>query len=151
MSPEKTDQEEMISTSTPIRCSSDTYESRSLITPERDVPQDSKIPPVLNRTLPGNCSLQNRCSLNWGPDGCLSYGCGNLVVVIEPASCQYLQVLSKHRHAVVRTAWSSSQEKRLGLASADEAGHILVWDVIQVFIYIESLKTWNRAYVLLHV
>ncbi len=45
-------------------------------------------------------------SLSWGWEGCVAYGSGSLVVVVEPATAQHIQTLSKHRSPVLRTAWA---------------------------------------------
>ena len=116
-------------TSTPVRDQEDVSNS---VSPDREIQIDARIPAILNRSIPGSCSTSNRGTLSWGYDGCLAYGAGTLVVVVDASSSQYLQVLSKHKHPVMRIAWSEPDEKRLALASADANGHIVIWDTTKV-------------------
>ena len=116
-------------TSTPVR---DPEDSRNSASPDREIQMEARIPAIMNRSIPGRCSMPNRGTLSWGYDGCLAYGAGTLVVVVDASSSQYLQVLSKHKHPVMRIAWSESGERRLVLASADANGHIVIWDTTKV-------------------
>ena len=50
---------------------------------------ETYIPGLINRIV--NFHIR-RGSLSWGQDGCLAYGCGSLVVVVEAATSQSLQV-----------------------------------------------------------
>ena len=54
------------------------------------------------RTLPGPCHAANHDSLCWGPDGLLAYACHNVVMVVDPATVQVLQCLSKHKSVVCK-------------------------------------------------
>ena len=129
---EDEDGADMKVTSTPVKDEGRDDSSRLSSSPDRDLPADYKRLEIHNRTVPGNCCALNRGSLSWGQDGCLAYGCGSLVVVVEAATSQYLQVLARHKHPVVRTAWSEAEDRRLCLASADSLGQIIVWNVVQV-------------------
>jgi len=134
------DTQEILGASTPIRGSKTSIlqqdcasfdDGRCSVTPNKELSAGAKVPQLPSRTIPGCCSPQNRDSLSWGQSGCLAYGCGNLVVVVETASVQYLQILIKHRSAVTKTVWSGADDRQLTLASADTSGRILIWDVVK--------------------
>jgi len=89
----------------------------------------SPLSPILNRTIPGFCHPLNQGTLKWGQDGLLAYGSHNMVVVVDPATVQVVQCLNKHRASVVVVDWSTSDTKRLQLASGDAAGQVISWDL----------------------
>ena len=86
---------------------------------------------MLARTLPGPCESGNHGTVCWGPDGLVAYGCQRVVVVVEPATVQVVQCLTKHRATVCSVSWSShlTSTSRLNLASADTSGLIISWDL----------------------
>ncbi|KAK7074520.1 WD repeat-containing protein 11 [Halocaridina rubra] len=91
---------------------------------------------VLPRTVPGPVSPQNKGALDWGWQGFLAYGAQSTVVVVDPVTLQCAQTLSKHRTHVVKVRWRKTRHYHqlsapysLTLASADNNGTIIVWDV----------------------
>ncbi|CAL4175372.1 unnamed protein product [Meganyctiphanes norvegica] len=102
------------------------------------VPQiPSNIQRVVSRTIPGPVNTQhNKGALDWGWQGFLAYGAQTVVVVVDPVTLQYTQTLSKHRSHVVKVRWRKTHHYHqisapysLVLASADNSGCIIIWDV----------------------
>ena len=100
------------------------------VSPAPESVSTSSLDPILNRTIPGPCHPSNQGTLTWGPDSLVAYGCNSVVVVVDPASVQVLQCLSKHKSPVCQVTWSRHLDtRRLVLASADTSGQIISWDV----------------------
>ena len=105
-------------------------QQKESVSPAPETISTSSLDPILNRTIPGPCHPGNQGTLTWGPDGLVAYGCNSVVVVVDPASVQVLQCLSKHKTPVCQVAWSHHLDnRRLVLASADTSGQIISWDV----------------------
>ncbi|KAL4232352.1 WD repeat-containing protein 11 [Mactra antiquata] len=90
------------------------------------------------KVITGCLSAQNKGACDWGWQGLVAYGCHNCVVVVDPTTIQVLQVLDKHRTSVVKVKWSRENYHHdigspynLRLASADNWGNIIIWDVAQ--------------------
>ncbi|KAG8135545.1 hypothetical protein E2320_008554, partial [Naja naja] len=88
------------------------------------------------RTLTGALNPQNRGAADWGWQGLIAYGCHSLILVIDSKTAQTLQVLEKHKAAVVKVKWAKENYHHnigspyaLRLATADASGKIIVWDV----------------------
>ncbi|KAG7176660.1 WD repeat-containing protein 11-like [Homarus americanus] len=91
---------------------------------------------VLPRTVPGPVSPQNKGALDWGWQGFLAYGAQTTVVVVDPVTLQCAQTLTRHRNHVVKVRWRKTRHYHqlsapysLILASADNSGTIIVWEV----------------------
>ncbi|XP_026525467.1 WD repeat-containing protein 11 [Notechis scutatus] len=89
-----------------------------------------------SRTLTGALNPQNRGAADWGWQGLIAYGCHSLILVIDSKTAQTLQVLEKHKAAVVKVKWAKENYHHnigspyaLRLATADASGKIIVWDV----------------------
>ena len=105
-------------------------QQKESVSPAPETISTSSLDPILNRTIPGPCHPSNQGTLTWGPDGLVAHGCNSVVVVVDPASVQVLQSLSKHKTPVCQVAWSRHLDnRRLVLASADTSGQIISWDV----------------------
>lgn len=87
-------------------------------------PPAPPLAPILNRVLPGGCLAANQGTLTWGQDNLLAYGAHSTVVVVDPASLQTVQCLTRHRSPVVALAWGRVEGARLQLASADNSGEV---------------------------
>ncbi|EDV20115.1 uncharacterized protein TRIADDRAFT_10380, partial [Trichoplax adhaerens] len=92
-----------------------------------------KVPP---RTLPGAINEGNRGACDWGWQSLFAYGCDKNVIVIDIVSFRALQTLVGHPACVVKVKWSlENYHHSLGspytlrLASADQAGNVIVWNV----------------------
>uniref|UniRef100_A0A8C5SBN0 WDR11 first beta-propeller domain-containing protein n=1 Tax=Laticauda laticaudata TaxID=8630 RepID=A0A8C5SBN0_LATLA len=88
------------------------------------------------RTLTGALNPQNRGAADWGWQGLIAYGCHSLILVIDSKTAQTVQVLEKHKAAVVKVKWAKENYHHnigspyaLRLATADASGKIIVWDV----------------------
>jgi len=93
-------------------------------------PTTNPLAPILNRTIPGFCHPLNQGTLRWGQDGLMAYGSHNTIVVVDPATVQVVQCLNKHRATVVEVVWSTSDNKRLQIASGDAVGQVISWDLL---------------------
>ena len=87
-------------------------------------PPAPPLAPILNRVLPGGCLTANQGTLAWGQDNLLAYGAHSTVVVVDPATLQAVQCLTKHRSPVAAVAWGRVEGARLQLASADTSGEV---------------------------
>ncbi|XP_076467443.1 WD repeat-containing protein 11-like [Babylonia areolata] len=90
------------------------------------------------KTVTGPLHAQNKGACDWGWQGVLAYGCQNLVTVVDPKSVQVIQVLDKHKGFVTQVKWAHENYHHdlnspysLRLASADNTGAIVTWDVAQ--------------------
>lgn len=73
---------------------------------------------------------------HWGLNNLFAYCSQNFVVVFDPTSVQMITCLSGHQAVTTATQWSSNAKTRgmergnsITLASGDENGVIMVWDV----------------------
>ncbi|XP_062608661.1 WD repeat-containing protein 11-like isoform X2 [Saccostrea cucullata] len=88
------------------------------------------------KVITGALNAQNKGASDWGWQGLLSYGCQGFIVVVDPKTVQVLQVLAKHKGNVVKVKWAKENYHHdlgnpysLRLASGDNNGVIIVWDV----------------------
>ncbi|XP_065071327.1 WD repeat-containing protein 11-like [Rhopilema esculentum] len=68
--------------------------------------------------------------------GLLAYGCHNFVVVLDPKTVQVIQTFHHYTSAIVKVRWAHDNNNHdlntpynMKLAAADQAGHVMVWDV----------------------
>ncbi|XP_050396083.2 WD repeat-containing protein 11 [Patella vulgata] len=90
------------------------------------------------KTLTGSLHAQNKGACDWGWQGLLAFGCYNYVNVIDPKTLQVIQTLEKHKANVVKVKWGKENYHHdlnspytLRLATADNNGVIIIWDVGQ--------------------
>ncbi|CAG5129448.1 unnamed protein product [Candidula unifasciata] len=88
------------------------------------------------KIITGALHAHNKDACDWGWQGCLAYGCQNLVTIVEPKTVQVIQVLDKHKGVVTQVKWAHEHYHHdlyspytLRLASSDTHGQIIVWDV----------------------
>ncbi len=94
----------------------------------------SGIAPVAPRTVTGACHATNSRAVDWSAScGLVAFASNCLVVLVDPVSLQVAQTLDKHRSLVTKVQWLRALTQRhaadrLTLASADSAGHVVVWN-----------------------
>ncbi|XP_037068815.1 WD repeat-containing protein 11-like [Pollicipes pollicipes] len=99
----------------------------------------ARLPHIVPRTIPGGMlHADARGAMDWGWQGLLAYGCNYTVVVVDPLTQQVVQTLDKHKAFITKVKWQRSQldarfSYRAVLATADSAGHIVIWDVREGF------------------
>ncbi|KAJ5071908.1 wd repeat-containing protein [Anaeramoeba ignava] len=88
-----------------------------------------------HKIIPGILDNQNTHAIDWGKNALLSYGCQNIVVVLDPESLSVLQALDGHKAFVTAVCWSqecfpkeNDKTFYLKLASGDSAGNIIIWE-----------------------
>ncbi|XP_071485424.1 WD repeat-containing protein 11-like [Diadema antillarum] len=88
------------------------------------------------RAITGALHPLNKGACDWGWQNLFAYGCHTSVVVVDTRTIQTIQTLEKHRSPVVRLQWARENYHHtidapytLRLASADNNGLIIVWDV----------------------
>lgn len=91
---------------------------------------------IPQRLIPGILTRQN--VIDWGWQGLIAYGNGQVVVILDPKTMQVVQTLIGHRYAICKLKWSrenyhhdSASPYSLRVASVDTSGHVVVWDVTQ--------------------
>ncbi|XP_071948596.1 WD repeat-containing protein 11-like [Antedon mediterranea] len=91
---------------------------------------------VVPKTIGGILHNLNKNASDWGWPSLLAYGCQTSVVVVDTKTVQIIQTLEKHKSHVTRVKWARENYHHtieapytLRLASADNSGHIIVWDV----------------------
>ncbi|ESO13031.1 hypothetical protein HELRODRAFT_63831 [Helobdella robusta] len=93
---------------------------------------------IMPKTIPGMLHNMNKNSCDWGWQGLISYGCQNVVVVVDPPTVQIIQVLDCHSGYIMKvTKWARENYRHnlaspytLRLAASDFNGHIYIWDVV---------------------
>lgn len=111
-------------------------------TPTSPTNGKNKVTPILERIspriIPGALTNHNKGAIDWGWQSFLAYGCHRHVVVMDMKYLKIFQTLVKHKSDVVKVKWSkechyhdSFNPYNLVLASSDNSGTIVVWDVKQ--------------------
>eukprot|EP00002_Diphylleia_rotans_P020052 TRINITY_DN3886_c0_g1_i4.p1 TRINITY_DN3886_c0_g1~~TRINITY_DN3886_c0_g1_i4.p1 ORF type:complete len:1239 (+),score=189.29 TRINITY_DN3886_c0_g1_i4:1280-4996(+) len=96
-----------------------------------------EVPAGLPKVIPGPPLPPNTEAIDWGPHGCVAYGTGSIVTVLDPQSGRIIQTLEGHRGCVTKVKWAYSSMTSLPhglnfvwkLASGDSTGMVIVWDV----------------------
>lgn len=91
---------------------------------------------VSPRTIPGILTTNNKGAIDWGWQSFVAYGCFNHVIIIDTQNIKVFQTLQKHKGEVTKVKWSKesfyhdvSNPYTLKLASSDNMGCIVIWDV----------------------
>lgn len=92
--------------------------------------------------FPGGLIAPNRNAIDWGQQGLLAYGACSYVVIADVVdTMKRIQTLDGHSKPVTKLRWAREQLQfrneanySLVLASGDEGGSILVWNIVDATI-----------------
>eukprot|EP01116_Phalansterium_solitarium_P002928 TRINITY_DN1328_c0_g1_i1.p1 TRINITY_DN1328_c0_g1~~TRINITY_DN1328_c0_g1_i1.p1 ORF type:complete len:839 (+),score=134.17 TRINITY_DN1328_c0_g1_i1:212-2728(+) len=108
-------------------------------------------PAVTPKIFPGRLSKDNQGAIDWGRQNLIAFASHSYVVIVEPLGLQLVQTLDEHRSHVVCLRWSPECASNnaddclpLQLASADKAGGILLWNVLDAAVVV-SLQPPSEA------
>ena len=90
------------------------------------------------RIFPGLLHPSNEGAIDWGFQNLIAYACQSSVVVVDPVKLDILQTLDGHSSKIKAVRWSNNtltndctESYKLKLASGDENGTILIWNVLE--------------------
>ena len=87
--------------------------------------------------FPGPVLEKNEQVIDWGTHRLLAYAVNSYVVVVDTVSMQVIQTLDDHSTPVTALHWApqrysnNNDAKPLLLATGDQSGMILVWNVAE--------------------
>ncbi|KAA3679176.1 uncharacterized protein DEA37_0006645 [Paragonimus westermani] len=103
-----------------------------------------RIPPMRPRVLSVGISRDSACSVDYGWKGLLACGCFSTVIILDPTCAKSVQSLQGHRSSITIVTWAPENHYHdhknpycLRLASADDGGVIIIWDVVNASVITE--------------
>lgn len=94
--------------------------------------------------IPGQLHSLNKMTMDWGPNKLIAYSSWNYIIIIDPKSMRRIHTLDKHTKIITKLKWashdlipSSLYDYNLTLASGDECGVILIWNVNEGIVQVE--------------
>ncbi|KAI6233024.1 hypothetical protein M3Y99_00963300 [Aphelenchoides fujianensis] len=85
--------------------------------------------------LAGALNSSNGNAIDWHNCGIVAYGCQHTLIFVDVSTSRVFQTLTKHYAPITHVQWQPARSfddvnGNLRCASADSAGHLIVWDVI---------------------
>ncbi|KAF5399915.1 hypothetical protein PHET_06519 [Paragonimus heterotremus] len=96
------------------------------------------------RVLSVGISRDSPCSVDYGWRGLLACGCFSTVIILDPTCAKSVQSLQGHRSSITIVTWAPENYYHdhknpycLRLASADDGGVVIIWDVVNASVITE--------------